>query len=172
MMLLYSKIVGMTVADLREQKKIGEIDDLIYNSELKIAAFVLKQQFSILPREPQIVSSDDVAALAKKGLVVYNEGAASPLRESVRIKKLTDEKFYGLKQPVISKSGQRIGSVYDYLVDSGTLLITKFYVKSLFGERIIPVSKVVSLEKRKIIIEDETESIKVPADTSELAESL
>ncbi len=65
------------------------------------------------------------------------------------------------KLPVQTQSGQKLGHVVDYDIDEGTHRILRYHIKSskllqeLFsGELIVPVERVVSLTRDRMIIED------------------
>jgi len=154
MMLLYSKIIGTPVAELRDATKIGLISDLIIEeSDLSVAAAVVETNLNPFSKK-QVVAATDFVKIFKDGIVVNDADAIVELDEVVRAAKLYDNNCHGLVQRVVTKSGVYVGHVYDYLFDAETTTIHKLYVKKLFSEQIIPTTIVTSMSGKIITIDD------------------
>lgn len=155
MMVLYSKLIGAPVAELKDQTKVGEISDfIIENAGLTLAGAIISQD-NFLFSKKKVISSIDFIQLLKKGVIIGDENAIAELSEIGKLETLYKNKNYGIGQKVITKSGQYVGHVFDYLIDAPTLAIRKFYIKKLFNERIIPVTSVISFEGKIITIKED-----------------
>lgn len=162
MMLLYSKLIGSPIADLKSQAKIGQISDFVINDiDLTIAAVLTESGLPLISKK-KVVSSTDFIHLTKNGLIISDEEALVEISELVRVETLYKNKCFGLAQKVVTKSGIYIGHVYDYLIDSTTFSIRKLYVKKLLTDRIIPVSAVIAMEGKLITINDDKPYVFVP----------
>ena len=72
---------------------------------------------------------------------------------------LTSQEIINLK--VETKSGQKLGRVADFIIDANTYTITTYHIKSkniiegLFkNELIINQSQVITIDKEKMVVED------------------
>ncbi len=161
-MLLYSKLIGTPLADLKSQAKIGTVSDFIINdADLTVAAAVVESGLPLISKK-RVVSSTDFVHLSKNGIIISDEEALVEIKELVRIETLYKNKCFGLAQKVVTKSGSYVGHVYDYLIDSATFSIRKFYVKKMFTDRIIPTTSVIAFEGKTITIKDDKPYIFVP----------
>jgi|GEM_PF-1256719 len=157
----YSKLVGRYIYELENQTKIGSVADLIIEgSEPKIAAFVLE---SLLPLRSQlkVISSEDVVGLEDSLVYIKGEESIIKLSEVVKLADYFNDGLTGIGQEVVTRDGQKIGKVADYLVDSETLEIRKIYAKSLLNERVISSNEIYKIEKKKIIINDNLKTAKL-----------
>jgi sporulation protein YlmC with PRC-barrel domain len=160
MIVAYTNTIKKPIASLREQAKIGEIEDIIFDGDFKIQAFTLTPTFLNFSGK-KIVSNIDVIELVKEALIIKDDEAIMPISDLSRINKLYKAKFYGINQKVITENGQSVGSVFDYLIDSTTLSITKIYIKKLFSELVIPVSKITKIKGKTITVKDRFETVNV-----------
>lgn len=168
MLLLRSQIIKKNVYELKTQTRVGKIFELVFDcSSFKIIAFVLQKSL-LSSKKIMLINSADIIQANKSAIFINNIDSISSLDENVRVKKAVNDKFYGIGQKVITKSGKTIGKMYDFVINSETLNIEKIYVSSFFGDRIIPIKNIISIEEnRKIIIKDEYRSIKVSSQAVE-----
>ncbi len=161
MIIPYSKIANAKVLALRTQTVLGEVADLVIKkNDLSLYGLILKKPSLGVFAKPKAIASLDIIEIGN-GLVLVNDSESIiELVEAIRIKKALEEGFCGIEQKVVSKSGKRLGKVYDYLVESPDYRIIKFYVKGTLTERIIPSSAVIKMEGKKIIVQDDFEPVK------------
>ncbi|MCX6808501.1 MAG: PRC-barrel domain-containing protein [Candidatus Berkelbacteria bacterium] len=163
MIIRYLQIKGMPVFSQNSQENIGQIDEIVFfKSEPKIAAFVLRKPLVEYFGSKNIIHPTDIILIAKDAILVADEKAKIPLPEATRVQKLIDEHIFGLKQRVVTKSGQRLGIVEDIYFQSDTLEISKLIVKSIFDEKIIPASEIIEIKKHKIVINNPEVMQKIP----------
>ena len=163
MILPYTKIVGLDIFDLKNQSKVGTVKDIvIQKKDFKISGIILEN--SVFNRDTKVVNQADIVDISAQGVVIRDNDAVSNLKENVRIGDAIKEGMHGIGQKVVTKSGKSLGRVVDLFILSETLEIPKFYVKNIFGERIIARTAIVDIKKRKIIVKEnfETEKASMP----------
>ncbi|MFA6963218.1 MAG: PRC-barrel domain-containing protein [Patescibacteria group bacterium] len=152
MILRYTKLIGLPIFDLRDQSRLGKVADILVDpSGQKIIGFILLNSiFSF--GAPRVVLAVDVIEVLKEAVIVKDEDAVIQLEEAQTAKDLFKKRYYGLNQKAFFESGAYIGKVYDYLIDSKTLALSKFYIQSLLKETVIPSKDVIDFDGRKIIV--------------------
>jgi len=159
MIVLYSQIKNSSLLSLDEQKNLGQVFDLVLQkSDMSIKGFLARTN-SLLPTK-KTVSKADIIEISNNAVVVRDDSALVDLDELPQIKQAIKSKLVGINQKVVTKSGKKIGNVYDYTIDSQSMLLTSIYIKSMFSDRIISRTAIISLEGKKITIDDDFEVIK------------
>jgi len=158
MIIPYSKIVGLPIADLQNERNIGSVREVIFNPECDVVGFMLRPVLWEL-QSNKIVTSDAVLSLNRDGLSIGKDEDVADVSEMVRLKGIFSHRLFGVNQKVVSRSGEQIGTVYDYFIESTTFAITKFCVRNLWRERIIPIKEIIGFETNKIIIKDNDSTI-------------
>lgn len=154
MIIKYSSLVGSIVAELKDQTQLGKISDIVINNEnFCVAAIVLEPPFWFFGANKFILAMD-IVHLLKDGVIVRDAQSAIDQTESVNLDRLVKAKSYGIGQKVVTDTGETLGHVYDFLIETESRAITKFYVKALGHDRIISVDMVVLMEGRLITIKE------------------
>jgi uncharacterized protein YrrD len=160
MLVPYTKIVGSPIVEIRTQLKVGVVGDLaMQKSDLSLSGIILRNNF--LDFSKRVISASDIVDISNQAVIINDEDSIVPLPEAVRIKEALEKNLHGILQRVVTKKGKNIGIVTDYLVESTTLSITKFYCKTLLTEKIIPKNSVTDIVGKKIIIKDDFETVRV-----------
>lgn len=170
MLLPYTKIIGGFIVDLRGFTNLGNIFELVYSDEKLAVSGVLTKTGGFFGRKIKAVSSVDILEISSKTVaaLVDDEDVIVDLDEVVRLKKNFEDGYFGIGQSVVTQSGKSLGKVYDLLIDSVDLTIHKFYVKDLFSDRIIATKQIVGWDgPKKLVVKDNTETIKVASPTPE-----
>jgi len=164
MILRYTQIIGLPIFELKNQSLIGYSHECVLdNIKKSILGIVLKPGLFSQPKF--ILLQMDVLKILKKNIVVRDEGAISEIKDLVRVQTLIDDGIFGVGQKVQTESGNNLGKLYDFLVDSESLGITKLYTKDLTKERIIPASDIISIEPKIIIIKDPNSVLETISET-------
>lgn len=168
MIIKYSQIIHSPVMEMKNQTKLGEAVDLvIQKSDLSIKAVVVKNGlFNIATR---IATNNDVVELNNGSVILNNDDSLVLLSDALRVKEAIHDKMFGVGQSVKTKTGKFLGRVCDYTIDNATGAIQKLFVKSLFADRVIPVSMIVKFEGKRITVKDDFEIISA-TDLSDLSE--
>lgn len=162
MILPYTKIVGLTVYDFKNQRKIGQIKDVVFEAKnFKVSGLTLEGSF--LERKAKIVNSTDVIDIGSQGVIVNDSEAISSIEENVRLKDAIKSGCHGIGQKVVTKGGKGLGRVIDLFVETETLEISKIHVKNIFTERIISRAAIIEMKKKKIIVKENFEAVKMGA---------
>jgi len=154
----YSQILNSPVITLDEQVNLGVVSDIVLNkTDFTIKAFLVRTM-PIIPIR-KVVSFSDVVEVASNAVLVQNDDSICDMRDSVRVREALKAKAHGIGQRVYTKSRKFIGVVYDYTIHSETGKIMKLYVKTWISDRIIGTETVYKIDGKRIIIEDEFETI-------------
>lgn len=160
MILPYTKIVGLPIFDFKNQQKVGQVSDLIFSpKDFKISGVILERSF--FDRKAKVASSADIVDLSSQGVIVNDDGAILILDENVRLKEAIRSGHHGIGQKVVTKGGKSLGRVIDLFVSTEMLQVSKIHVKNILSERIISSTAVVEIKKRKIIVKDNFETVKM-----------
>ena len=126
----------------------------------KIAAFVLE---NLLPIKSQlrVIPRDEITGFEDNLVYIKSEKSVARMGEIVKLEQYFNDGLAGIGQEIVTRGGQKIGKVADYLVDSDTLDIIKIYSKSLLNERIISSNEVYRIDKNKIIIKDDLKTARL-----------
>jgi uncharacterized protein YrrD len=160
MILRYTQIIGLPIFELKDQSLLGYAYECILdNTKNSILGIVLKP--GIFSKPKLILLSMDIQKVLKKHIFVRDDGALSEIADLVRVQTLIDNGIFGIGQKVQTESGQNLGRLYDYLVESERLAITKLYIKDLSKERIISAENIISIEPKLITIKDSLNIVEV-----------
>lgn len=132
---------------------VGRISDIIIDPENgKIVAFSVVRFL----QKPKIVSEVDVLDLTRNGLLINSENALVLPSELVRIKEIIDQGIKIINSKAVTESKKSLGIIEDFLIDTEIAGVAKFYIKGglLSSSLVLPIEKVVKIEKGKIIFED------------------
>jgi len=163
MILRYTQIIGLPIFELKNQSLVGySYECVLDNVKNSILGIVLKPGLFSKPKF--LLLQMDVLKILKKSIVIRDEGAVSEIKDIVRVRTLIDDGIFGVGQKVQTESGQNLGRLYDYLVDSDNLIITKLYIKDLAKERIISAANIVSIEPRIITVKDSLDTIEATSE--------
>lgn len=149
-----SNLLKLPVAALDSQRKIGEVDKIVINPENGEIIGLLVKTGGFF-KSFKLLSSQDIIDIDKNGAVTKNEENLLEIEEIIRAKKILEKKITVLGQRAITKSKKSLGKISDLLIDSETLAITKYYISSLFEERIIPADKVLKITKEAVVFSDD-----------------
>ena len=161
MILKYSSIIGLPVADLKDQSHVGKVSEVIIDPCSVSIAAVAVEQPSWLFSKSRFVIKLDVVYLLKNGVIIEDAESLIDREESVNIERLIKSNNFGIGQKVVTSSGILLGHVYDFLVESESLSITKFYIKHLLRERIISIDKIESVDGKLITVKDNQNLAKI-----------
>ena len=173
MFIHYSKIIGLNIAELRTQSKVGSVSDVVIDNQFfKILGLVINRNY-LWPKNVTVVTISDIIEIEKRGVLINQADSIIPIQDAVRINKQVKNGSVGINQKVISKSGQYLGKVFDYVVDGASFSITKIYIKNILKERIIPTQNILSYKRGVIVIDDDlsTMPLSTATESSSVASS-
>lgn len=158
MLIEAKKIIGLPVAAMDEEAKVGEITQIVANPEDgQILGFIIKTGGFFSPS--LALSIVDIREWDPNGLVTTSvENLVDP-KEIIRIQKVLDKNINFLEMSGRTESGKSLGKIEDLLIDTDNAVVAKYYLRDLLGNsRVLPADKVVKIEK-DIIFTDDSEPI-------------
>ncbi len=148
------KLIGLPVAAVDTQSKIGEIRDILVDPENgRLLGFLIKEGgiFS----SNKVLSGVDIADWDPNGLVTSSIDNLVPPQEIVRVNDIIKKKIFLLGMPAKTESGKSLGNVEDLLVDTDTSTVAKYYLKDLLGKsRVLTADKVIKIDKQITFADD------------------
>lgn len=160
MFLEASKILKKPLAGIEEQSKIGEICDILIDPDKGLVlGYLIKGgllgDLKVLPIS-DIVSYDDEGVVTKT-----SENLIKP-EAMERIQKLMGDNIKILDAPVSTESGERIGKVNDFIVDTQLGNITKYMISGINKSLIVDHDQIVEINPKQIIVKD---GLEMPKET-------
>lgn len=152
-----TKLINLPVAAEDTVSKIGEIRQIVVDpANGRVLGFLVSG--GGIFTKPMALSIIDIKFWDPAGLVTaYAKNIVSPA-EIVRIKNVVDRKINLLQMPAQTESGKSLGQTQDFLIDTETESIVKYYLKDLLGKsRVMPADQVISIDKVIVFADDEGE---------------
>lgn len=130
---------------------VGYVDKLIFSSEKRKLIF-LRIKISKTLRKYAIVPFDEIVKFESTQIYIKSDQSVlsiSPTAEE-------EHKSTGAVIGVVAKteSGERIGRVVDLDVFSESGKINRFYIRSFFSDRIIPVDFAIAITPKIVVFKD------------------
>lgn len=152
-LILASDLLRLPVASVETNSRVGSIHTMLIDTDksLVIGFLISLGLFS----KPKYLSISDIASIDREGIVIKSLAMLVAPHEVVRAKKIIDDGIKILRQLVHTESGRRIGKVNDILIDTQSGTITKYYVHGILSDRIIPAEKIITIDKKGLVVEDE-----------------
>lgn len=148
------KLIGLPVAAMDVRAKVGVVSEVLIAPENgKLLGFLVKVPGFFAPQKALTVS--DIKNWDPKGLVTDSfENIVDP-DEIVRIKEVLDKKIILIGLKAKTQSGKNLGVVDNFLVDTETETVIKYYLKDLLGKsRIFTADKVIAIDKEILFSDD------------------
>ncbi len=158
MLLLYSQIIGANIISLEKKSRAGIIKEVVYKDDFQIAGLLIRTpMFS--PRK--VLTSVDILGIERPNVFVRNEESIVNLEEIPMIVRCIGEGLWGIGQTIKTESNKKIGTIYDFTIDSESLQIPSFYVRDMMNDKIISTKAIIDYKKRVFIIQDEFSKMKM-----------
>lgn len=124
-----SELEGMTVIDVKDGTKLGEVAEMVVSPEdLRLLGFVLKTG-GLFDQKEKIVEIGDVRAIGDDAITVDGADVAHTSEESsedFRRVRESDRRLSGKK--VVTDTGSVIGTVSDAVIDPATKRISALLI--------------------------------------------
>lgn len=153
-----TKIIGLPIASIEEESKVGEISQLVIDPKNGALLGFLVRSGGIFS-EHKALSVVDVREWDPNGLVIGSIHHIVPINEIVRMKEIVDLKLVILGLKAQTESGKSLGVIENLLIDTDTLTVAKYYVKNILlgDERVFPANSVVKIDKTVVFQDDVVE---------------
>ena len=113
-----------------------------------------------------ILEVSQIREFAPVGMVIDSVDVLTHVEDVVRLMKIVEIGFEFLGLEVVTKKGEKLGKVSDYVVDTLTYKIMQFTVKRpllkgfLDPELILPRTEIVEITDDKVIVKDSEDKVK------------
>lgn len=153
-LVLASSLVHLPVASLKQEERVATVARLLIDDEsCKVLGCIVSP--GVL-REKKFIAFDDITSLDSSGMIINSTRDVVDIRDVVRAQKAYAKKIDLMGLRVHTQSKKNLGKVYDYAISMTYGLVMQLMVTSIFHNRIIPRSKIVSISKKGIIVEDDS----------------
>lgn len=138
--------------------KHGIVRDIIVDPENSVVvAFEIQTS---LFRKNKYLAFHDIIGFDREAAVIKSEESVVDLDEIVRAEKIKKKKIPVLNAKAKTESGKNLGRVFDLAINVETGLVAKYYLRHLlFWERIIPMQRIIKINQRGIVFEDDVLAI-------------
>lgn len=158
LLVLATELLRLPVAAIDVNARIGKIHDVLIDIETgKFEGVTVSPDW--LSR-PKFVASGDIVSVDPHGIVIKSADQVVAIEEVVRAKNIWQKKSRLIGMKAVTQSGKGLGRVSDLVISLQTDKVVKIYVDSLLAHRIISWDKVIKIEKRKVVVEDDIALVK------------
>lgn len=158
MLQLSTYLLNKPVLSLRTGRPVAWIVSPIFNPrKLCLEGFYVQDSAD---RRQLILLCQDIRETSPQGFIVNDHDVLAQAEDLVRLQPLLEMHFELLDKRVETASGEKVGKVTDYAVETTTMYVQKLYAsqpiwKNLGGGSLsIDRSQVVEMTNRRIIIHD------------------
>jgi len=168
-MLLEAKsVLGLPVATLEEKQKIGTIKKIFVDRKnAKVLGFLIHVEGFIFGRN-LFLSESDILDIDKNGVVTRTKENFIDPKEVMRVKRILTEHFSLFGLSATTRSEKRLGKISNFVINTNTLQVVKFYIRGLFENRIVDYKKVYKITKKQIIFKNDIDPIKIKKTTGKI----
>jgi uncharacterized protein YrrD len=162
-----SQLMHHDLVALETRQVIGKINGLIFdpmNGRLLALASQPRGWFT----KKQYLAASDILGVEPGFIVTQKVHDLVNLSELERAQEVVKLKIRILRQKALTESGQKLGEVFDALLDTEAWQITKYYLRNLLSERILLAEDVHSITKKAVIFFDR---VNEPGATGTVSES-
>jgi uncharacterized protein YrrD len=148
------KIIKLPVAADDVISKVGEVEQIIVDPETgHLVGFLISTGGFFSTKKA--LSVTDIIEWDPNGLITKSiENLVDP-SEIIRIKNVVDKGIFLIGMKAQTESGKNLGQIDNFLIDTATEQVVKYYLHDLLGNsRIIPADKVVKIDKVIVFKED------------------
>ena len=166
--MLKDRLVHVPIMSLQTGAPIAETDTFVIDPrQLKVVAFYCSGPR--LDVTPAILNVSDIREIGGVGIIVDSADVLMSPDDLVRLQEVLNFHFKLDNKHVVTESGQKLGSVANFTLDSTTLYIVKLHVRpgvwqSLkTTELLIDRSQIVQVTDDEVVVKDPTTKDEKPA---------
>lgn len=152
---------NLPVVSLESGQTLGFVSNIIIDPDNgKVSGLLSSSNF--FWENKKAVAISDIREFTPEAILVKNDESLLKLDELVRIKKVVEQKIFILESNVITESGEKLGKVVDFVINTDLEILVKIYVEKTLGRGlmqgilVIAASQIISIERKKIIVADNT----------------
>ena len=167
MLQLSNNLLNKAVLSLRTGTPVAQITSAIINpNNLKVEGFYCEDRFN---KKELVMLYQDIRELLPQGFVINDYDVLVEAEELVRLKDVLELQFELAGKSVVTISGEKVGKVSDYAVETETMFIQKLYVsqsimKSFSGGSLsIDRNQINEITPSKVVINELTKQAPLAA---------
>jgi len=164
MLIEATKLIGLPIAAEDTMSKVGAVSGIVVDPENGQLLGLIISNGIFLPKKA--LSAFDIKFWDPAGIITLYENNLVAPTEIVRIQNVLERKIELLGMLARTESGKSLGHVEDFVIETETQSVVKYYLKDLLKKRVMGSDKVVSIDKEIVFTDDaavETEVIKSEA---------
>ena len=148
------KLINLPVASYDTGAKVGAIRQIVVDPENgKVLGFIVKTEGLFSPS--LALSIIDIAEWDPNGLVTTSIDNLIPPKEIIHFNEIHLKDINLFQMSAKTEDGKKLGAVEDFLIDTDTQIVAKYYLKDLFNKSLVlPAEKVVKIDKQIIFADD------------------
>ena len=153
-LILASSFRYLPVAALKQEERVATVSHILVDDQsCKILGLIVSVG---LFRDKKFIAFDDITGLDSSAIVIHDSKDIVDIQDIVKAHSAYKKKVSLVGLRVRTESKKNLGTVYDYAISMTHGLVMQLMVSSLFHNRIIPRSKIVSITKKGNIVEDDS----------------
>lgn len=157
-LILASELLRLPVAALDVNARVGKVHDVLIDIETgKFEGITVSPDWL---SKPKFVSSQDIVSVDPQGVVISAAEHIVDIKEVVRAKHIWERKIKLIGLKVITQSGKGLGRVNDLVISLQTDKVVRLYVGSFLQDKVISWAKVVKIDKKAVVVDDDVEMVK------------
>lgn len=153
MLKLYSQLIGLPFYLLDEEQKGGIITQLILDPERG-------NLVALITVGGQWIAALDVAPFNGEYWEISSGDALLEEGELVRVMEISEKKRWLIHKPVVTKDGEYLGRIDDFVMEMETLTLAQLYVTKKFlfltsEKRIIHRSEILEITEKSVVVKND-----------------
>ena len=146
---------------------VGLVQSLIINPDNgELAGLIVREGFG--KKNLKTLAAKDILGISSEFYLVPNYESLGDMDEIVRLKEILDRDINVTGNKVYTAGGTYLGKVFDYTIDLTHFMISRIYVRSfvlgaLGKQHIIGYKQIISIEKDRITVDDNSIKVKSPS---------
>lgn len=158
MLIQISRLIGLPIVSSETGSKaavlqlplIDPADGQLLAWQTKASGFFGKTKF---------LSNNDIIEYGKEAALISSAESLVEQGEIIRIQKILRERVKILGATAYTESGKILGRIHDLLINLELGRVVKFYIKGLFKDKIIPSDRVIKIENKGVIFQEDIETV-------------
>jgi sporulation protein YlmC with PRC-barrel domain len=158
MLQLCGYILNKPVLSIRTGGTVAWITDPIINPhKLSIEGFYVQDS---MDKQPLVLLCQDIREFAPQGFIINDHDVLAQPEDLVRLKGILSLNFSLIGKPIVTTSGDKVGKVSDYAVETSSMYIQKIYAaRSVWqslasGSLSIDRSQIIEITTKHVVIGD------------------
>ena len=162
MLFLKERLVNVPIMSLQTGAQIAQTGEFVLDPrQLKLVAFYCEGPR--LDVNPAILNVSDIREIGSLGIIVDSADVLMSPEDLVRLKEVLEYHFNLDNKQVVTESGQKLGTVANYTLDSTTLYVVKLHVRPGLWqawkttELLIDRAQILQVTDDEVVVKDSTD---------------